>query len=164
MSGILSLHGKTLLGSMVLLAFSAALLLHVEGTHEASVVDLTVEHTTVFGLTLSLGNNETTHFIEMGNEGSSEIQVSVPEAWQRKEVRNVPLKSVVADAPGLGFVRWHLPAGAYVSYRTKEGWTSLVVHNPSAIPFKIRLTSIDLKKGTSDTNVILLKDKPVTLP
>ena len=162
----LFLHGKTLLASSMLVILGGAVLWHLQKTTDSplQIVDITVEHQQGFGLNLSVGTEGTTHFIELGNTAASTIQVSLPMSWQRREVRNVPLSAVASDSPGLGYVRWTLPAGAYVSFRTKQGWSALRVQNPSKIPFKIRFTSVDLPRGMSESTVILLQDVPVILP
>lgn len=166
MSSIASLHGKTLFASLILLLFGASVIWQTGRQQETTVlpVTVTVEHRGSFGLDLRVGKGSPLSFIEIGNDGELPIQVAIPEDWKRREVRNVPLADVKADEPALGYVRWHFPAGAHVSFRTSVPWSSLVVRNPSKIPFKIQLAEVDMQTETVERDVILIKDKPVVLP
>jgi hypothetical protein len=164
MAGIASLHGKTLIASFVLVMFGGSLLWQWQSNADpAATYDVTVEHRSTFGLSISLGKSALSRFVEIGNQGDSPISVTLPETWQRMEVRNVPLQSVSAGEPSLGYVRWTLPAGANVSYRSADDWSMLVIHNPSKIPFKILLATVNVDTKETDRDIILVKDRPVTL-
>ncbi len=166
MSSTASLHGKTLFASLILILFGASVIWQTGKQEESSIfpVDITVEHRGSFGLDLRIGRGTPLSFLEIGNDGALPIQVAIPESWKRREVRNVPLAEVKADEPALGYVRWHLPAGAHVSFRTSVPWSSLVIRNPSKIPFKIQLSEVDMQTEKVERDVILIKDKPVVLP
>lgn len=161
-----SAHGKTFLASLVLVLFAGALIW--QGSDDAEdppgPVDLTVEHRGSFGLTLRIGRASPTSFIDIGNDGAGEIRITLPEHWVRREVRFVPFDDVTVEPPALGYARWTLPPGSLVSFRTQSTWSSLIIRNPSKLPFKITLTTVDLENETSETEVILVKDRPLVLP
>ncbi len=162
MPSIASIHGKTLLATLILVLFFGAVVW--SGEEDAGgTIDLTIEHSAPFSLTLSIGKRGEQRLLEVGNEGNQTIAVTLPESWERREVRNVPLASVVSHAPALGYAQWQLPPGALVSYRTMQPWQTIVLHNPSAIPLTIRLKKIDIATGKTDQDVILMKDKPLVI-
>jgi hypothetical protein len=163
MAGITSLHGKTFLASLILVLCGGALVWQAQNRTTGSAIDLTVEHDAPFGLTLSLSTQGETRFVEIGNESADTVHVSLPEAWERREVRNVPLLSIASSEPSHGSIRWTLPAGAFVSYRSETPWSQLVVRNPSKIPFKINLAIINLETLETERDIILVKDKPVVI-
>jgi hypothetical protein len=159
MPGPASLHGKTFLASLVLVLFAGSMIVRLqEDAGGESSQTLTVEHGASFGLGIAIGENETLKLLEIANQGEETIHITVPEDWRRTEVRNVPLASVAPSAPGLGYVRWTLPASASVSFRSPKTWGDLTVQNASKIPFKILLTKVELETGRTEKDVILVKD------
>jgi hypothetical protein len=164
MAGTASLHGKTLVASLVILLFAGALIRQAADRAEGDAADLIVEHTASFGLGVSVSTAGDTRFAEITNGGTETIHVSLPEHWERREVRNVPLFDILSSVTSSGSVRWSLPVRAAVSYRTDIPWSHIVVRNPSKIPFKIDLAIVNLETQETERDVILVKDKPVIIP
>lgn len=167
MASVASAHGKTLFASLILVLFGASLtwqLQQGEVVDPPPSADITVEHRGSFGLDLRIGKGSPVSFLEIGNNGELPVDIALPQSWLRKEVRNVPLSSITADEPALGYVRWHFPAGAHVSFRTTVPWSSIIVRNPSKLPFKIQLATVNMETEEVTKDVILIKDKPVIIP
>ncbi|UPA23023.1 hypothetical protein K8942_02310 [Candidatus Peribacteria bacterium] len=127
-------------------------------------LDIGVEHTQPMTLEMTVTKNDLLRMIDMKNDTLESIAISVPAGWKRGEVRNVPLKAVVADEPSFGYVRWTLPPHADVSFTSRQPFTQLNMHNPSGVPLKIRLTLVDLLKNTGEHQVYLVQEGSVKIP
>ena len=101
--------------------------------------------------------------IELTHDAKDMIFLSVPADWQRTEVRGVTLASVVAEVPALGFVRFHLPPRAAISFVTSGTWQHLTLENPDRILMTVKMTSVDSDKKSVTKDVILVKEGPVTM-
>ncbi|MFA7681828.1 MAG: hypothetical protein WCX61_02240 [Candidatus Peribacteraceae bacterium] len=125
--------------------------------------EIGVEHTLPLALQLDVSVLHGHGLLDVTHVGDENIALSVPEEWKRREVRNVPLQAVTADAPSFGFVRWHLPAGATVSFMLPRYPQTLLLHNPSNVELKVTMARVDLEKNTVERDVILIQNSPVTL-
>lgn len=127
-------------------------------------VQFAIEHTqpASIGITRSIGGEE--HFIDISNTNEEIIFVSLPEAWQRDEVRNVPLASLTADEPSLGYARWHLPPSASVTFESPNEWDDLTIHNPSGIVLQVQVTTVDLRTHKTTEDVYLVQEDDLTIP
>ena len=132
---------------------------HLGGTG----IDIGVEHTMPFMLMLSVGRGKSVRYIEMGTTAEETVAMSLPASWMRREVRYVPLAALHADPPMFGFVRWQFPPHAVVSFRTQQAWDTLTIHNPSSVPFEIRMTNVDLHTQRVERDTFLMKDHPIVI-
>lgn len=162
----MSLLSRTLIGASIPFLL-VVLFVATKQPHVASIlqtVDIGVEHRESMTLEVTVTSNDLLRMVTLKNDALEPIALSVPTDWKRGEVRNVPLKSITADEPSFGYVRWHLPANASVSYTTKQPFQHLSVHNPSGIPLKIRATLVDLLKNTGEHQVYLVQEGSAKIP
>jgi hypothetical protein len=127
-------------------------------------VDLGIQLTEPAAVTFTVARSGNARLIDVSHAGSKPIAVSVPTGWTRTEVRGVPLSQVEADEPSMGYVRWRLPPGGVVTFRAREPFDAIVVHNPSDIPLTARLTALDLDLDASHTDGRLVRESAVILP
>ncbi len=127
-------------------------------------IDIGVEHLESASLILTHSMGMPPLFVDVQNDGQGDVLVSLPDTWQRKEVRNVPLASVFADEPMLGFRRWHLPAGGTVSFVSTDAWVGMMIHNSSTTPLKLRAVAVDVANETRSSESYLLSDEPMFIP
>lgn len=160
------LLGRTLIGAFIPFALVVVFVLTRQGAVPKTVaaLDIGVEHTQPMTLDITITKNDTLRMVEIGNDILETIAVSLPEHWKRGEVKYVALKSVTADPASFGYIRWHLPPKAIVSYKTNQPFEHLNMHNPSGVPLKIRLTVVDLLKNTGEHEVYLVKEGSVQIP
>lgn len=162
----MSLLTRTLIGASIPFLLVVFYVLSLQQPRIASIpsLDIGVEHASPMTLSLTITANDTERMVDVTNDTVEPIALSVPDTWKRGEVRTVLLKEVTAEAPSFGYVRWTLPKHASVSFATTHPFDHLAVHNPSSVPLKIRLTSVDLQKNTGDHQVYLVKEGAVTIP
>lgn len=123
-----------------------------------NIIDIAVEHESPLSLSIEVGVRDAAGVIEFVTDTKETIQLSVPVAWKRREVRNVPIESVTSEAPSLGFTRWTLPPHAGISFSMTHAPESLVLHNPSGVQTKIDLTYVDVVTEEVHHEIVLLKD------
>lgn len=128
------------------------------------IADIAVEHTQPLTIRLRVTQNKMLRLIELGHDAPRTIFVSLPEEWQRGEVRGVPLTQVTSEPPSLGFRRWQIPAGGLIVFHSQSDFINVRIHNPSGVPLKIRYTSTDVEKRTSDHEVYLMKEGELVIP
>ncbi|MDD5026197.1 MAG: hypothetical protein PHH13_02350 [Candidatus Peribacteraceae bacterium] len=155
------------------LAVAAAIGATVFGSLQADVstpgrdlppaTDIIVEHSQPLTLSVSASVLKGVGMLDVTNQGQETIALSIPTSWNRREVRGVPLKAVIADASSLGSTRWNLPAQASVSFGLPAFPESVMIHNPSKVSLTVPLTLVNLFTGASDRNILLVKELPVTL-
>lgn len=161
----LGLHG--LLAAAALL--SVALVLgtrHAEGpatAGTASIVDMAIEHDAPATLTVAASILHGGALIELANTNADAVHISVPAGWQRSEVRNAPLAAVQSEPPMLGYVRWHVPAGARVSFRAPQAPGGVLLHNPGRQPLKVTVILVELEDDTVLQDIILVHGKAARL-
>lgn len=160
----MSIHMK--IGGVVLFLFCAWSAVHVitnrSNDHDVRI-QLAVEHTqpATISITRSVGGHE--HFADITNDNEETVFISLPESWRRDEVRNTPLASVIAGEPSLGYARWQLPPRASVTFRSPFNWHTMIVHNPSDVLLKIRMTTIDLATEQTTLDVYLVQREDLTI-
>jgi hypothetical protein len=128
---------------------------------EAPLAEVAIEHEKAATLSVHQSTGKGEGIIEFSAEGS-DTAISVPETWQRREVRGGTLDRVTADPPSLGFTRWTLPSGITVSFRA-EGNLRLVVRNASPTPLLVLGKRVDVVTGKTDERSILIKEKAEAL-
>lgn len=127
------------------------------------VADIGVEHASSAKLIITLSMGKRPGILEISSENKELVHVSVPRAWERREVRNALLADVTADAPSLGFTRWKLPPGAVLSLILTHSPAGLIIHHPTRQPLSIRLTRINMITGAVQTDVFLLEEEMLRL-
>jgi hypothetical protein len=162
---MLGLHTKTALLALTLLIAWGAFQMGQRNSPKPGAygVEIAVEHTRPGGLSITHSIGGSAHLVDITNDSDETLGVSLPDTWERDEVRNVPLASLVGSGASLGFRRWTLPPNASVTFETDADIDDLSVHNPSNIPLRVRVTTVDLKKNTTNTDSYLLQENPLTL-
>ncbi len=123
-----------------------------------------IEHTGNAALTLTRTVDRRPQLFDVTNERSETIRISLPAEWERGEVRGAPLTSITADEAMFGYRRWHLPGGATLSFRNPLPGSGMTVHNPSGLPLRLRVVTVDLGGNTTQRASYLLSDQSITLP
>ena len=162
----LSLHGKTVAFTVLPLLLIGLYLsfLHKGEADKTIPPTVVIEHDQPITFSLSLSMRDGIRMIDIAHDSKREIFVSVPAEWRRGEVRGVALNAVASQEPALGFVRWHLPPKAEISFKATGDWRRVTVQNPRHIPLTLRLTAVDLARDHAEHDVFLLKDETVTVP
>jgi hypothetical protein len=157
---------RTLIGASIPFVLVVLYVISLQQPRNPSIpsLDIGIEHAATMTLSMTITQNDTQRMLDISNDTVEPIAVSVPTDWKRGEVRNVPLASVTADAPSFGYVRWHLPKDASVSFGTNHPFEHLNLHNPSGVPLKINAILVDLQKNTGDHQVYLVKEGAVMIP
>lgn len=160
-------QGSSLTGITLASALTLAVVLLVSARSPASdsptpgiPADIAVEHASSLTLSLRYGTGRSRGIVEIVTEGNDASAISVPEAWQRREVRGGTLAAVTADPPSLGFVRWHLPPRVTLSFWT-PAIPSLVVKNASKTPLLVVTKRVDVVSGKVLEDSVIIKDKEV---
>lgn len=162
---MLQLHTKTaLLALTLLIAWGAYQLGQTRGVQDAKTdAEIAVDHAAPAAISITHSINGSAHLVDVTNDSAQSIGISLPETWERDEVRNVPLAQITASDASLGFRRWQLPPNASVTYETSNQLGDVTVRNPSAIPLRIKVITIDMQKNTSDTQSYLIQTDPLSL-
>ena len=120
---------------------------------------MAVEHTDPLSLEILVSSLSDESIVDIESDARNSIYVSVPESWERREVRGAPINKTGPEEPMFGFRRWTLPAGAGISFRVPGNLQSMLLQNPSGIPVKAELTRIDVQTGETDKDIILVDDQ-----
>lgn len=162
----LSLHGKVIGTTFVfLLLFGlGSRWAQNENDAESDSPVIAFEHGSPVTFFLTLSMRGSVRIMDVDHTSKKTVFVSVPQDWRRTEVRGVPLSSVTAQPPGLGFVRYTLPPHAGISFRAEGSWEHIMIENPRHVPMTLKLTTVDGDKNVSAQDVILLKDEVVRVP
>lgn len=126
-------------------------------------MEIGVEHVEPAQVRLTRSVGGSVHLVDIANEGADPVYVSIPESWERGEVRNVPLASLVADNPSFGYRRWTLPSHAIVTFHPEADWNNLAVHNAGSTLLQMKIITVDLQSNTTDTDTYLIQDDPLTV-
>ncbi|PIR49270.1 hypothetical protein COU80_00790 [Candidatus Peregrinibacteria bacterium CG10_big_fil_rev_8_21_14_0_10_55_24] len=131
--------------------------------HVPVAAEMGIEHTQPLTLSLELSTLKGVALLYLTHEDSEETAyVSLPDTWTRREVRGVELREVASENV-FGFNRWRFPAGASVTFNIPASPDALLLHNPSSVPLKIRITRVDLETEHVERDVILVQESPVVL-
>lgn len=162
-------------GTHLITAFAATVifvtLVNALGGSDASAdlrnqtVRLGIEHKEPLTVDFRFGvkNNAPIGLIELTHDGKETVLVGLPETWERREVRGRSLEDTPADPPSFGFIQWHVPEGAILSFRAPGIPHTLDIQNPSSVPLKIRVVKVDLTTGAVERNVMLVTDQEVNI-
>lgn len=126
-------------------------------------VDMGVEHTRPFSLSLSLSTNTSSGIADVTHDATETIFLSVPSSWLRREVRGATLSSVQTDPSTFGYTRWHLPPHAVISFAILAPPSRILLHNPSGVPLQVRLTRVNLQTNQAERDNILIQEASVEL-
>lgn len=150
----LRIAGLTL---MLLILWGVTVLQTGPNNGSVSAVEIAVEHQSPAAITLTR-TSDGTGIADIRNDSRETLYVSIPEEWLRDEVRGVPLSTVTSTEASLGFMRWVIPIGATVSFRTTDTWNALSVRNISNETMRLAVTTIDLQTQTTETESYLIDD------
>jgi hypothetical protein len=150
-----ALAGTLLLGTMKKLSMQAQ-------NDALPPADVAIEHAAPITLRVVTSTGRTKGIVELGRDGTESVKVSVPETWERREVRGAALDAAAGEPAAMGFRRWTIPAGATLSFWT-PGSARVRVQNPSGVPVLVHAKRIHLDTNAVDEQTTLLKDAPLTL-
>jgi hypothetical protein len=154
------LKATALLSAFVL---AAVLLLYAGGVGPSSTAstgdtaEIAVEHSSAITLTLRMSTGKSKGIADVSSDGNDGLRVSVPAQWQRRDVRGAALSAVTSDPPSFGFRRWHLPAGATLSFWIGDP-AHVRVRNPSETPVLVLAKRINVVTGKTDEKSVLIKE------
>lgn len=121
-------------------------------------IQIAVEHQRAAGITVTR-TKEQNGPVDIRNDAQERVLVSVPESWNRDEVRNADVASVTGEEPSLGFRRWSIPSHATVTFLGAGMWNKLSVKNISDQPLRLGVVTIDITHGTSTRESTLVDDE-----
>ena len=157
---LLFLSALVLLGALLIAGTTGSLRGQaVEGREAASIA---VEHEGPLTVTVSAGAIAGRGIAEIRHDAVSAVAVSVPSAWQLREIRGAELQSAPADPQAMGFTRWQAPPGATLSFWT-DGIAALWVYNPSPAPLLIIGKRVDVEAGTVEEKSVLVQERAARL-
>ena len=165
---LLLFHGAISFAAFLAISFfngeKVASMVHFQRTNIPNTVDIGIEHVLAISLTIDVSILDGASIVEITNAEGGEIAfVSVPEEWQRREVRKASIAEITSEESSFGFKRWKLPPNATISYRSQEIPQSMVLHNPSEIPVKVTVNLVDLAKNSIEHDIILVQEASVLL-
>jgi hypothetical protein len=162
---MLSLHARIALIALLPLLIWGAYRIGAQKRLDGSLtpIEIGIEHTSPATITITRSSGGTIHLVDVANESAETIGISLPEAWVRGEVRRVPLASLTSNDPSFGFRRWQFPPRAIVSFDAVHPWNHVIVHNPSEVPLKIDVVSIDVVRSQTTTESYLVTDTELDL-
>lgn len=132
-------------------------------TVTSNVVDIGIEHKKPLSLSFEIGVLDSMATAEFIADSDETISISVPSTWKRHEVQNASIEDVTSDPPSLGFTRWHLPAGAGISFRILSAPESILIHNPSEVPLKLDVVRVDLMTEEVVRETVLIQSDTTKL-
>ncbi len=123
--------------------FSAALGTAKDPTIVA--VDIGLEHDAPTAVDMLVARKGMLGHIEVNNTSTFPLEVSLPEGWERTEVRGGSIWLVVQSDPEFGFVKWTIPAKMGMTLKTTQVPDEITFHSPSGQTASIRVTSVDIQ-------------------
>ncbi|MBU0458448.1 hypothetical protein KJ652_01195 [Patescibacteria group bacterium] len=130
---------------------------------ELITAEIGVEHTLPLDLEIAISNMKGIGLVEITQNSEEKIYVNIPNEWQRKEVRNTPINTIVKEPSSFGFTRWHFPPSATVTFGIPAYPDRFFIHNPTTAPMKVTITRVDLDTDKVERDVILVQESPVQL-
>jgi hypothetical protein len=109
--------------------------------------DIAVEHQEPLDLMLAISRRGGEGLLDIEHGNAETVFLSLPDDWERIEVRDADLAAVTGEPPMFGFVRWTLPAGAGVRFRLPQAPSGLRLHHQSDAPLHLDITAVDLDAG-----------------
>lgn len=150
-----ALVGTLLLGTMKRLSMQAE-------SAARPPVDVAVEHGASLTFTVTASAGQGRGIVELGRDGTETVHVSVPETWQRREVRGAPLEAAIGEPPAMGFRRWTIPPGATLSFWMDDA-PRIRIQNPSGKALLVESKRVDVRTGKVEKEMTLVKDGPLDL-
>lgn len=123
-----------------------------------------IEHTKPLALRIEYTSKSGAALVNIAHENGEETAyISIPETWERREVRGVHINDVPPEEPSFGFIKWPLPAGSSVQFWVPVAPKNVVVHNPSGASLKIAVLQFDFLRNTVEQNILLIQKDTTTL-
>ncbi len=163
MRHIFPLHGKSLLFGLILLCALGAVLSRKPLPPQKTVLDLAVQHTGALILDIDMTTKTGSSLISLTAKAKEPILISVPDTWQKTQVRNTTLAEVAEKERSLGFVQWHIPANATVTFKALNPPDQFHILNPNQQPMQVQYKRVNLSTGEVIDTSVLLSTHPVTL-
>lgn len=158
-----SLHARIAGITLILLALWGVTSIRAgDRASDLGSIEIVVEHADSASLTL-IRTHDGLGLTDIRNDGQGPIAVSIPEEWERDEVRGAPLASITVGDASLGFRRWVIPRSAMVSFRVSETWSTSIIRNASKEPLRLRVITVNLEEDTTDSDTFLITDTPLSL-
>lgn len=159
-----ALHGLLILASLgAVLAIAFGQGFRLGPPPPAGAAMIAVEHDAPAAVAISVARSAGGRLVELTNSGGKTIFASVPEAWERTEVRGAPIAASERSATAFGFTRWSVPGTATVAFRGADLFDAIAIANPSGLPLSVRLTTVDLGRDATHVQSVIVTDAPVTL-
>ncbi len=162
----LRMHGILAMAAFVLLSIIALNTIELKASivqKPQQIADIAIEHKESLSVRISMSMLHGQGILEIGHDGKETIQVSVPDSWERTEVRNTPIDMLKNESPMLGFVRWHFPPETTVTFRMMDAPDNVLIHNPNRVPLKLSYVYVDLETEEILQDIKLIKDESMTL-
>lgn len=161
---MMSLHARIAALALVLVLLWGILMqLPRDRTRPLPSIDIGVEHEGSAAIALTFAVTSPAPLIDIGNEGKEPVRISLPDTWQRGEVRFVPLAAIDAKESGFGYRSWTLPPRAVLSFRAPSAWNALSVFNPSGTPLFVRVVRVNLTTSTTEHDAYIVTKEALVL-
>ncbi|HRH93137.1 MAG TPA: hypothetical protein PKV72_01250 [Candidatus Peribacteria bacterium] len=145
-----------LLGVVDRNVFSAALG-NAEKTAPEVAIDIGLEHDGPADLSLLVARKGTLGYVEVSNTSNAPLKLSLPETWQRNEVRGGSIWLVTEEDPEFGYIRWMLPPKMSMTMKAKTAPDVITFHSPSGQTASIRVKSVDLTTDAKNERTLLFQ-------
>ena len=162
----LTLHGTASTAAFLMIV-AIALGFSVTTTRGISEAEKTahmgIEHTEPLTLAITQKEQAGRAIIDIESSTDETIFVSVPDQWKMREAHGAPLTDIQAEEPSFGFIRWQFPPKVTVSFLTPLAPDSLILHNPSQIPIKVVVTTLDAANNSGKRSIVLVQNSPAKI-
>ncbi len=146
-----------LLGMIDRNVFSAALGNAEKAAPEVSI-DIGLEHDGPVDLGMLVARKGTAGLIEVNNTSNAPLKISLPEGWERTEVRGGSIWLITEEDPEFGYIRWMLPPKMGMTLRTTSVPDVITYHSPSGQTASIRVTSVDVETSAKNQRTLLFQN------
>lgn len=160
----------------LVVAGSAALVLFVLGlvqqnifstrqsaAEDAPAAAISVNHDGRASLDFLIARKGDAGYISIENRSPGPVELGLPAAWRRTEVRAASLDDITGSVPTLGFRTWQMPGNTGMKMLTADVPGSLLIENRSPDVLAIAMQSIDLHAEQRMISTHLLQDAPLYL-
>lgn len=128
-----------------------------------TLTSLTIENSVPLTLRAEMSFLKTRMLVYLSHDSRSNPVLSVPENWQRQEIKGADFYEFEFGPPEMGFSRFVLPPSATVSFLVPAALDKLLLHHPSDSPLKVELITVNLNNESADRTVLLVGQPVVTL-
>ncbi len=160
--GITFVSAVTLSVVVLLSARTSALRADLEAKRLARTAEIAVEHADPLTLAIHLSSGTREGIVELRTDGAETARVSVPSAWELREVRGGALSSVTHDPETMGFLRWNLPGNVTASFRVTDT-ASFSIRNPSESPLLVLAKRVNVRTGAVEEESVMVTEGTVRL-